>query len=192
MVRNDPFRMDPTAEKDLVERARAGEAHAVTALLEYLYPWVRKHATFVLGLDRALVEDAVQESMVQIYRSLPGFRGKSSIKTWALRIASRTVRRHGRAQRPHQSALTAEGELDDRVFAVETTGAGELSNLFAALADLSAKKREAFILMEIFELSAREAGEVLRVSGNTAASRCRHARTELAARLGAPTEATPS
>jgi DNA-directed RNA polymerase specialized sigma24 family protein len=69
-----------------------------------------------------------------------------------------------------------------------------------ALAALSPKKRDAFVLMEIFELSQEEAGRVLGVPANTAASQCRHARAELHARFkrfdesprSAATEATES
>lgn len=51
------------------------------------------------------------------------------------------------------------------------------------LATLSPKKRDAFVLMAIFELSAEEAGRALGTFANTAASRFRHARAELEARF---------
>jgi DNA-directed RNA polymerase specialized sigma24 family protein len=50
-----------------------------------------------------------------------------------------------------------------------------------ALAKLAPKKRDAFVLMAIFELTAAEAGRALGTFANTAASRFRHARAELAA-----------
>ena len=52
-----------------------------------------------------------------------------------------------------------------------------------ALAALDPKKREAFVLMGIFELTAAEAGRALGTFANTAASRFRHARAELEAYL---------
>jgi DNA-directed RNA polymerase specialized sigma24 family protein len=52
-----------------------------------------------------------------------------------------------------------------------------------ALAALNPKKRSAFVLMEIFDLTAEEAGKALGVPANTAASQCRHARRELQAYL---------
>ena len=42
--------------------------------------------------DRQLAEDAVQETFLKAYRSLPAFRGDSSEKTWLMRIAVNTCR----------------------------------------------------------------------------------------------------
>ena len=42
--------------------------------------------------DRQLAEDAVQETFLKAYRSLPAFRGDSSQKTWLTRIAINTCR----------------------------------------------------------------------------------------------------
>ena len=42
--------------------------------------------------DRQLAEDAVQETFLKAYRSLPDFRGYSSQKTWLTRIAINTCR----------------------------------------------------------------------------------------------------
>ena len=73
--------------------------------------------------------------------------------------------------------------MDEGVFDLEPRAAAELAILQRALAVLSPKKRDAFVLMTIFELSAEEAGRVLGTFANTAASRCRHARVELQARF---------
>lgn len=40
--------------------------------------------------DRALAQDAVQETFLKAYRALPGFRGDCSEKTWLTRIAVNT------------------------------------------------------------------------------------------------------
>jgi DNA-directed RNA polymerase specialized sigma24 family protein len=52
-----------------------------------------------------------------------------------------------------------------------------------ALDKLTEKKRDAFILMSLLELTAEEAGVALGIPANTAASRDRHARAELEALL---------
>ena len=64
----------------LADRARDGDDRARATLFARLYPLVRKHVSFVLGFDPA-TDDAVQESMVQIFRALPKFRGESSPST---------------------------------------------------------------------------------------------------------------
>lgn len=74
-----------------------------------LYCPVRKHLALQLGFS-ALVDEAVQESMLTTLGSLRSFRGEASPNTWALKVASPTARRYVRAQRRHQAMLTDDEE----------------------------------------------------------------------------------
>jgi RNA polymerase sigma-70 factor (ECF subfamily) len=147
-------------------------------LLRELYGPVRKHIYFLLG-SSGLADDAVQETMIAIHRGLDGFRGEANPRTWALTIATRTALR----MRKREARYVATDEVDAAVFDVDTSAAAELVLLRRALATLDPKKRDAFVLMSIFELTAEEAGKALQTFANTAASRNRHARAELEAYL---------
>ena len=151
-------------------------------LLRELYAVVRKQIHFQIA-DAALAEDAVQETMIALHRGLPKFRGDASPKTWAITIAVRTARR----LRRKAARYVAEPELDLEVFDTDATGAAELALLRRTLAKLAPKKREAFVVMGILELTAEEAGRALGTFANTAASRYRHARAELEELLTTPT-----
>lgn len=177
-----PEAVDPVDLRVLARRAVDGDRGALQALFRELFPLVHKHLSFVLGFG-PLVDDAVQESMLRIHRALPGFRGESQVATWALAIASRTAARHARRERRHQGeelpAMIAES-----LYGHDTAAAGgELLLMVKALGRLTLKKRLAFVLFAVLDCSATEAGEVLRISPNTAASRFRHARQELLALL---------
>ena len=52
---------------------------------------------FIYLHDKALAEDAVQETFLKAYKSLSSFRGESSAKTWLTRIAMNTCRDMRRA-----------------------------------------------------------------------------------------------
>ncbi len=165
----------------LARRAQAGDGNARHGLLVELYGAVRKHIYLVLG-PGAIADDAVQETMIALHRGLAGFRGDTaSPRSWALAIASRTAYRLRRREARYQ--LLDEGTVDVGVFDLAPGEAAELTLLQRALATLSPKKRDAFVLMAIFELSAEEAGRALGTFANTAASRFRHARAELEARF---------
>lgn len=82
---------DPEQLLDLAERARTGDGDAAEQLIAALYPVVRKHLLFTLGRS-SWAEEALQESMLEIFRSLHSFRYRVSVRAWALRIASRTAR----------------------------------------------------------------------------------------------------
>ena len=177
-----------TDQTELCERARravAGDRGALQALFRELFPLIHKHLSFVLGFS-PMVEDAVQESMLRIYRALPGFRGDSSLATWALAIASRTAVKHAWRERRHQ-AEELDRAIADSIYGPERAACGaEMTLLVKALGQLTVKKRVAFVLFAILDCSATEAGDVLGTSPNTAASRYRHARQELLDQLEQP------
>ena len=165
----------------LARQAQAGDRAARHALFIELYGAVRKHVYLILG-GGAIADDAVQETMIALHRGLAGFRGDTaSPRTWALAIATRTARRLRRRESRYQ--LVDDGTVDAGVFDLAPAAAAELAVLRRALAILNPKKRDAFVLMAIFELSAEEAGRALGTFANTAASRFRHARAELEARF---------
>ena len=68
---------------------------------------VRQYQTDLLRIcyiqlhDTALAEDAVQETYLKAYRSMPAFRGDCSEKTWLMRIAVNVCpnRVHSQAKR---------------------------------------------------------------------------------------------
>jgi RNA polymerase sigma-70 factor (ECF subfamily) len=162
------------ALEELARLAAAGDPAATDELLRHLYTVVRKHIFFQIA-DRALAEDATQETMIALHRGLPRFRGDANPRTWAIAIAVRIARKlRNKAQR-----YVTDPTLDVAIFDTDATGAAELAMLHRALATLAPKKREAFIVMGILELSAEEAGRALGTFANTAASRYRHARAEL-------------
>jgi RNA polymerase sigma-70 factor (ECF subfamily) len=162
----------------LAERTRAGDGKARHELLVELYGAVRKHVYLLLGAG-AMADDAVQETMIAIHRGLVRFRGDASPRTWALSIATRTAWR----TRRREARYRPDGDAEVVWFDVAPTEAAELAMLRGALAKLAPKKRDAFVLMAIFELTAEEAGRVLGTFANTAASRFRHARAELEAQF---------
>jgi RNA polymerase sigma-70 factor, ECF subfamily len=173
--------MTPGELTALARRAQAGDAAARRELFVELYGAVRKHIYLIIG-SGALADDAVQDTMIALHRGLAGFRGDTaSPRSWALAIATRTAYRLRRKEARYQ--LAPDGTVDVGVFDLAPQAAAELVALQRALASLSPRKRDAFVLMAIFELSAEEAGRVLGTFANTAASRYRHARAELQVRF---------
>lgn len=151
-----------------------GAAFERDALLRELYTVVRKHVFFTIG-GGAIADDAVQETMIALYRGLPSFRGDASPKTWAVTIATRTAIRVRRREARHVPVE----DIDARVMDRDPEAAAELVMLGRALEHLTEKKRDAFVAMTLLELTAEEAGSALGIPANTAASRDRHARAEL-------------
>jgi RNA polymerase sigma-70 factor, ECF subfamily len=141
-------------------------------------------------------DDAVQETMVRAWRGLPGFQGRSSLRSWLYTIATNTCltqigRRpkrvlpidYGPAADPHvapgepvvesvwvepypDETLGLEGGLAAPEARYEEREGIELA-FVAALQHLPANQRAVLILREVLGFSARETADML---GTTVAS----------------------
>jgi RNA polymerase sigma-70 factor (ECF subfamily) len=78
----------------LLERLRAGDEQAFASLVDAC------HATMLAVAQahvrsRAIAEEVVQEAWLGVIRGLDGFEGRSSLKTWIMRIVVNTAKTRG-------------------------------------------------------------------------------------------------
>ena len=83
---------------ELARRASSGDRAAQRELFRQLR--ARVHGTLyrVLGSNEYM-EDLLQEAFIEIFRSLPHYRGESLLQTWADRIAARVAYHHLRRRK---------------------------------------------------------------------------------------------
>src|SRR5262245_30526523 len=99
----DPSRPPPAPEvAALVDRARRRDPEAFRDLFQAHVGTVHRVIRRIVG-GRADVEDLVQTSFVEAFRSLPDFRGDALFSTWLTRIAVRVTMHAGRRRRPAAS-----------------------------------------------------------------------------------------
>jgi RNA polymerase sigma factor (sigma-70 family) len=161
---------------DLVIEAQNGSTKALDELVRQL-----KGPLFTLALRMLYhpqdAEDALQEILIKIVTHIGNYKGRSSFRTYAFRIAVNHLltKRTRRDEHPHVSF----DELAERIVP-RTNGVWpeEISDvhqqllvrelrlhcLQALLLVLSREHRLAYILGEIFDLSARQAAAVLEIS----------------------------
>lgn len=90
---------DPDPD-DVLRALRSGGSPAFAALTEVHRGALRSHCYRMLGsLDEA--EDLVQETLLRAWRARAGFEGRSTIRTWLLRIAT-NVCLNARARGPRR------------------------------------------------------------------------------------------
>jgi RNA polymerase sigma-70 factor (ECF subfamily) len=164
--------IDPT----VLNRARLGDQRAFAALVEHYDAGLRQLAFRLLG-DRDRMDDALQETYVQAFRSLPHFRGSSAPGTWLYRIAYNACLDEVKRTRQVVSLDSVRDRADPRPGAAERLP--EQGALADALAQLPPADRAAVLLVDAQGFDYRSAGEVLRVPEGTVASRLNRARALL-------------
>src|ERR1700752_3592238 len=156
----------PPAPRDagLLGRHAAGERQALDELFRrYRQPAFRV-AYRLLGHEADAL-DAVQEGFIKALTHLHGFQGRSSFKTWLLRVVSNAALDLGR-QRGRREVLSLEAAeagdstpsqlitADDAARGLERSDLRHL--LDQALATLSEVQRQTFVLHADAGLSYRE------------------------------------
>jgi RNA polymerase sigma-70 factor (ECF subfamily) len=86
----------PVVDEDaqLLERLRAGDEDAFMTLVEKYGPAMLRIARSHVR-TRAAAEDVVQEAWLGVLQGLERFEGRSSLKTWILRITANRARTRG-------------------------------------------------------------------------------------------------
>jgi RNA polymerase sigma-70 factor (ECF subfamily) len=184
------------SDEQLLACFAAGERTALEELFRrYRLPAYRV-AYRLLGHEADAL-DAVQEGFVKALTHLNSFQGRSSFKTWLLRVVSNAAldlgRQRGRRETLHLDAIeNPNGDsvlplvMDDPTRGLERADLRRL--LDQALATLSEAQRRTFVLHAEAGLSYREVAEVLGISIGTVMSRLYYARLKLRAFL-APRQA---
>jgi RNA polymerase sigma-70 factor (ECF subfamily) len=168
------------ADGDLVKRLRAGDEEAFVEL-------VSRHHAAMMRLARSLVsstavaEEVVQDTWLGVLRGIDGFEGRSSFRTWLLRILVNRATTTGIRER-RTVAVGDAGPVVDRA-RFDASGAwmsppqhwvadsedrllaeGLAHEIEAALEQLPERQRDVVMLRDVDGLSGREVCEVLDIS----------------------------
>lgn len=174
-------------DEDLLAQYRAGDRSALDELFRRYRLLAYRVAYRLLG-NEADALDAVQEGFVKVLVHLESFEGRSTFKTWLLRVISNAALDLGR-QRGRQDFLSIDApeaeERDSLQPLAETNPAiglerADLRHLLEqALATLPEAQRRTFVLHADAELSYREVADVMGISIGTVMSRLYYARQKL-------------
>jgi len=187
--------MAPTKEATIGDRtalAVAGEGtdEAYAELVERHRPELHAQCFRMLrSADDA--EDALQDTLLQAWRGLPRFEGRSSLRSWLHRIAINTsldaIRRRSFAEpasgEPDPIENLADEDPADGPEARYERREGIEEALIAALRLLPSNQRSALILREVLGFSAREAAATRNTTVASVNSALQRARATIAERV---------
>ncbi|NLV57009.1 MAG: sigma-70 family RNA polymerase sigma factor [Acidimicrobiales bacterium] len=167
-------------EADLVRWAQDGDERAFAVLVERSRRRLFAVCVRITG-DEHTAQDAVQNALLDAWRALPRFEGRSTFSTWICQVGSRAALAQVRRRRPEPVAEVPE---PDGPFRIDETVAA-VSAVRWALDKLPPDFRTALVLREYGGLTYQEIADAEGVRVETVKTRIARARRAVAAVLEA-------
>lgn len=169
--------MSRWADKTRVRRILDGDEAEGARLVADYYPELRRFLHHLTGHEEE-AKDLTQQAFLEAWKSLAGFRGDSSLKTWLHRIGYHQYTRWLRSRRDCLSL----DELPPEALPLAVTGMeARWEGIFVrnALARLSPEHREVVLLRYGQEFTVREIARILNLPSGTVKTRLFAARKRL-------------
>lgn len=176
---------DASVDAELLGRVADGDRDALAGLYDRHRSALSVFLVRMVG-DRALAEEALQDTLLAVWRGADGFEGRSSVRTWLYGIARRQAYTRLRRRGPQLVTLDPDAALADPAPTPEQVAVAraDLAQLMALIGLLAPVHREALLLFFVDDLSYAEMAQVLEVPVGTVKSRLSNARRALAGLLG--------
>jgi RNA polymerase sigma-70 factor (ECF subfamily) len=175
----------------LVAAARDGDRRALEKLLERHQSAVYRFGMKMCG-EPEDAKDVLQETLFAAARTLPDFRGASSVSTWLYTIARSFCLKKRRTSKfaPERiESLEAQQEASSQVPDARRSPEEDVAGrqlrkvLDGAIAELEPIYREVLLLRDVEGLAAAEVAEVLGISVEAVKSRLHRARVAVRERV---------
>lgn len=187
--------MGEPSDRELLQCVRQGDPAAFRTLIRRHDRYLYRVARSVLADDHE-AEDVIQQTYLQAFTRLAGFRGEASLRTWLTRITLNEAIRRRRRQRSTVALSEVDGARErdrSQAFLFQLTSpdperAAARSQirkiLEAAIDALPAAFRTVLILRDVEEVSAERVAKLLGIKSETVRTRLHRARRMLRERLG--------
>lgn len=167
-------------EQQLIQQVKQGDNEAFNQLLQ---PYIQRayQTSYLILDDKGLAEDAVQESLIQTYKSIHRFNEEvASFKTWFHQVLIHTTLKQKRKKRlsllqPETWFRIKDGKTPEHNCLIKE----ESQMILDAVQQLSIKHQIVIILFYYQDLSILEISEILDVKEGTIKSRLYKAKEKL-------------
>lgn len=173
------------SDEALLAACGVGDSAALGALFDRHHVAVHRLISRLLRSEASEVDDLVQTTFMEAWRSAKRYSGGGAVKSWLYGIAANLVRHHVRGAKRRRDAYARVPEPADvpagpRDRAVR---AQQLDRLAAALAKLPHELRAAYVLCDLEDVPGVDAAKILDCRPGTLWRRLHDARRELRAAI---------
>jgi RNA polymerase sigma-70 factor (ECF subfamily) len=174
---------DPRNQAALVQALAGGDERALRTLFERHAPWIYLRLARRCA-DPAVVEEAVQDTFVAVWRKPSGYRASGDVAAWLWGIALRRLidrlRRHARlADRFRRLGSPSHSPSSERSAEEQVLLGIQFGDLAGALNHLSPELRAVLQATALDGLTTREAARLLGIPVGTVKTRLMRARAQL-------------
>jgi RNA polymerase sigma-70 factor, ECF subfamily len=153
-------------ESDLRKRLAAGDYHEVFERVVELYSTKIFHLAFSMVRSEAQAEDMTQETLLKIWKGLPGYHGGASLSTWIYTIARNSCLTELKKRSSHPTVSIQEPELEGALESLSALQSvdretGVEMDVNHVLKQLPEKYRQVITLFYLEEKSYQEVSTLL-------------------------------
>jgi RNA polymerase sigma-70 factor (ECF subfamily) len=171
-----------TEEKELVKASLSGDKNAFGEIVNRYQKMVARTVKGMLG-DSVFAEDIGQEVFINLYYSLPGFRGESKLSTYIQKIAVNLTLNEIKRRKRFFSMFSHKANNEMHEFEIadhDTEERKEASEIVTkALLAMDPKFRIILTMRMLQGYSTKETAEILEVPIGTVLSRLSRAQEQL-------------
>ncbi len=165
------------SDEALLAACGVGESAALGALYDRHHEAMYRLVSRMLRSERAEIDDLVQTTFIEAWRSAKKYSGKGTVKSFLYGIAANTVRHHVRSNRRRRDALA---ELPEPLHGASPEAAvsrgQQVQRLGAAVERLPHDLREAYVLCDLEDVPGVDAARILDIRPGTLWRRLHDAR----------------
>ena len=151
----------------------------VAVLHEDLFRWCMSRC----GYDRALAEDLMQQTYVEVISGRAQFQGNSSLRTFLFGVAQNLTRSHFRRVAARARLLARSAAFEPVSTTEEHDDGIDSRQLWQAVRELSDRQRDVIELVFCNELTIEEAAGIMQVSVGSARQHYSRAKSALMKKL---------
>lgn len=172
---------DTPSDEVLVAACAAQDQDALGRLYDRHQAVLWRFLSRLLHPGAPELDDLVQATFLEVWRSAPRFKGRSTVRTWILGIGHNLTRKHMRDRSRRRAALARWAEVADAPVTPEDRWQDRMlvERMQAALPTLSPELRAAFVLCDVEGVRGVDAAEILGVRPGTVWRRLHDARKRL-------------